>query len=537
MNQAMKEQIDAVFASVNSLRTPGAALAIVQDGEITYAQGYGSANLETNTPITSKTIFDIGSTSKQFTAFAVLLLARQGKLSLEDEVQKFLPDFQRHATPLTVRHLVQHTGGVRDYLRLMHVMGLTVTNEYPAHKLIRALERQRHLEFTPGERWNYSNGGYVLLGEIVARVSGQPLEQFVAEHLLAPLGMKHSKLEGGFHSVIPNRAMSYQQLPDGTYDNANGLLRILGDGSLQTTVEDLALWVQNFEHNIIGGYGQDFIDEAFAPGTLNNGESHGYGFGLFSSETFGERMIGHSGSWAGYLAELIFFPAQRLSVICLSNCTAFNPMEAAKEVAAIVLEKSVESDTPASSEEIAETTAEKASTVEHAAEDLNSFVGSYRDPNTGLIWAFSLEADGFKVHAFNMGFALEATGDTAFKTLGAPVQIEFIEPGKAKIQVNDDKPTICERLEPITYSETELRAFTGKFYAEELEFICQIEIHESTLLMRRGYGLDATLTAVARDSFDAGGVVIDFHRDAQGNVTGFEVGKTAEAGGNTFVRL
>jgi CubicO group peptidase (beta-lactamase class C family) len=530
MNQAMKEKIDSIFAEVNSLRTPGAALAVIQNGEITYAQGYGSANLETDTPITSKTIFDIGSTSKQFTAFAILLLARQGKLSLEDEVQKFFPDFQRHATPLTVRHLVQHTGGVRDYLRLMHIMGMTYTNEYPAHKLIRGLERQRHLEFTPGERWNYSNGGYVLLGEIVARVSGQPLEQFVAEHLLAPLGMNHSKLEGGFHSVIPNRAMSYQQLPDGTYENANSLLGILGDGSLQTTVEDLALWVQNFEHNIIGGYGQDFIDEAFAPGTLNNGESHGYGFGLFSNEFLGERMIGHGGSWAGYLAELIFFPTQRLSVICLSNCTAFNPMDAAKQVAAIVLERHVESDAPAST---------ATTTFTHSAEDLNAFTGNYRDSNTGSLWAFSLEDDGLKVNVFNMSFALEATGNTSFQTIEAPIlaQIEFIGSGKVKIQLGDDKPVICERLESITYSEAELQAFSGRFYSEELEFMCHIEVHESTLMMRRGYGLDASLRAVARDSFDAEGMVIDFHRDAQGNVTGFEVGRTTEAGGITFNRL
>jgi CubicO group peptidase (beta-lactamase class C family) len=535
MKQTIKDKIDTVFAEVNSQRTPGAALAVIQQGQVSYATGYGSANLEINTPITSKTIFDIGSTSKQFTAFAILLLARQGKLSLDDEVQKFFPDCVRYAAPLTVRHLVQHTGGVRDYLNLMHIMGLPHSNEYPSDHLIRLLERQRHLEFSPGERWRYSNGGYVLLAQIIARVSGLPYEQFVAEQLLKPLGMNQSKLEGGFHSVIQNRAMPYFQLPDGSYENAASLFSILGDGSLQTNVEDLALWVQNFEHNIIGRYGQDFIDEAFTSGMLNNGQLHGYGFGLFSSQYLGQRMIGHAGSWAGYLAELIFFPASNLGVICLSNCSSFDPTAAARSVAAIVLRNG-----NALGAQPLETTATATpNALAESTDELGHLTGTYREANNGAVWRFLVEPDGIKLSLSQMSFALVATAPNCFQTRDAQVlvQIQFIGPGKATVQAGEDKPIVCERVEAITYSETQLQDFCGQFYSEELDFTCHLLIHQASLLMRRGFGVDAPLAAVAQDCFEADGIVVDFERNALGKVIGFAVVWAADVPGVAFNRL
>jgi CubicO group peptidase (beta-lactamase class C family) len=333
MAELLTARVDKLFADWNKPDSPGCAIAIIQEGEIIYMRGYGMADLEHDIPISSKSIFDIGSTSKQFTAICIALLICQEKLSLDDEVQKYITEMAIYEHPITIRHLVHHISGIRDYLSLMELAGMRFENEYPDEEVIGLISQQKGLNFITGEEYLYSNSGYILLAEVVKRVSGQSLSKFADEQLFKPLGMDNTHFHDDFTMIVKERAMGYSPNDQGGYRIDMSIFDVVGDGCIYTNVEDLYLWDKNFYLNILGGYGQDLIEMVTTTGTLNSGEPLDYAFGLEIGEYKGLKMVHHSGSWMGYGAELIRFPEQRSSVICLTNLSSINPSRLTKQVA------------------------------------------------------------------------------------------------------------------------------------------------------------------------------------------------------------
>ncbi|MFC1544075.1 serine hydrolase domain-containing protein [Gemmatimonadota bacterium] len=314
---ALTDSVDAMFERWDTDDSPGFALGIFKDGRIIYARGYGMANLEYNIPNTPQTVFRIGSLSKQFTAMCVALLAEQGKLSLDDDIRKFFPEMPEHETPITVRHLVHHTSGIRDYLTLQ---GLLVRGEYySSEDALAVLLRQKGLNFTPGERFSYANSGYFLLAALIERASGMKTSEYAREHIFEPLGMDDTHFHDDLNVIVRNRASGYRPTEEGGYRINMTQLDIIGDGSVYTTIEDFFKWDQNFYHNELGNGTQDLMDMVLTKGVLNNGEEITYAFGLDIEKHRGLKIVSHTGSWVGFNTIGIRYPDQRFSVVVFSN--------------------------------------------------------------------------------------------------------------------------------------------------------------------------------------------------------------------------
>ncbi len=336
--EPLKVKVDALFARWDKPDSPGCALGIIKDGSFIYKRGYGMANLDYNIPISTNTSFYIASTSKQFTAMSIALLAREGKISLDDDIRKYLPEIPQYQSPVTIRHLIYHTGGIRDYLELTDLAGRHTEDVNTDDDFIKLIARQKNLNFKPGEKYLYSNSGYFLLSQIVKRVSGKSLRVFADENIFKPLGMVNTFFHDDRSEIIKNRATGYFPRKGSGFSVLITNFDRVGDGGLYTSVEDLLLWNQNFYNNKLAG-GADLINNLFTTGTLNNGEKTDYAFALMTSDYKGLKMISHGGSFNGFRAEMLRFPEQKFSVICLCNLGSINATGLATKVADIFLEK------------------------------------------------------------------------------------------------------------------------------------------------------------------------------------------------------
>ena len=294
--------VDEVFADLTKPGSPGCALGVYRDGAIVYAKGYGLANLEENVPITPASVFDIGSTSKQFTAASILLLEKQRKLSVNDDVRNYIPELPDYGKKIKILHLLNHTSGLRDYLTLMELAGINTDSVTTDEDALALITRQKALNFAPGSDWLYSNTGFFLLSVIVKRVSGKTLREFAAENIFSPLGMTHTQYRDDHTSVVPNRAMAYdpKEHADGYVFDVS-YFEQTGDGAVHTSVEDMQKWDENFYSARIGGI--EFLAEIQEQGKLNSGKVLDYAKGLFIEDYRGLRTVSHGGAWGGYRAE------------------------------------------------------------------------------------------------------------------------------------------------------------------------------------------------------------------------------------------
>ncbi|MGD8700669.1 MAG: serine hydrolase domain-containing protein, partial [Gemmatimonadales bacterium] len=338
--ERLEARVDSVFAQYDNTRSPGCALGVIRDGQFIFKRGYGMANLEYGISNSPSTVFRIGSTSKQFTAAAIALLAADGELSLDDDIRRFLPEMRDYGTPVTIRHLLHHTSGVRDYLMLMNLAGRRGDDWYTDDDVVAMVARQRELNFEPGERMLYSNSGYFLLSQVVKRASGMSLREYAAERIFGPLGMEHTHFHDDHSEIVANRASGYAPAEGGGFRISMTTLDMVGDGGVFTTVEDLFHWDQNFYDPKVGGQG--LIDQILTRGVLNNGDTLDYALGLGHAVYRGLQVVRHGGAFVGFRAEMMRFPSERFTVICLCNLSAAPPWRLAERVADIYLEDRLE---------------------------------------------------------------------------------------------------------------------------------------------------------------------------------------------------
>jgi CubicO group peptidase (beta-lactamase class C family) len=425
--------VDEVFADLAKPGSPGCALGVFRDGAVVYAKGYGLANLEENIPITPASVFDIGSTSKQFTAASILLLEKQGKLSVNDDVRKYIPELADYGYKITILHLLNHTSGLRDYLTLMDLAGINTDSVTTDDDALAFIARQKALNFAPGSDWLYSNTGFFLLSVIVKRVSGKSLREFAAENIFSPLGMTHTQFRDDHTSLIPNRALAYdpKEHADG-YTLSVSYFEQTGDGAVHTSAEDLQKWDENFYSGQIGG--KDFLTRIQEQGKLNSGRMLDYAKGLFIEDYRGLRTVSHGGAWGGYRAELLRFPEQHFSVACLCNLGNAEPSKRAHEVADIYLANSLKPKQEKKKEE-AESKKKKDS-FNLTEEQIRNYTGDYWSDELGVVYRLGaadgklkvlklMDAAGFPRLNGSSHDGLRATGMDEFEAVGKPATIHF----------------------------------------------------------------------------------------------------------------
>jgi CubicO group peptidase (beta-lactamase class C family) len=328
--------VDEVFSDFTKPGSPGCALAVYRDGKIIYAKGYGLADIEENVAITPQTVFDIGSTSKQFTAASIVLLEKKGKLSVNDDVRKYIPELPSYEQKITLLQLLNHTSGLRDYLTLMELAGINFDNVTTDADALALIARQKALNFAPGSEWLYSNTGFFLLSLVVQRASGKTLRDFAAENIFVPLDMSHTQYRDNHKELIADRALAYDEQENKSEYTLNvSYFEQTGDGAVHTSVDDLLKWDENFYSPRVGG--KAFLSELQEPGKLNDGKILDYAKGLFLQDYRGLHTVNHGGAWGGYRAELLRFPEQHFSVACLCNVGNAGPSRRAHQVADVYL--------------------------------------------------------------------------------------------------------------------------------------------------------------------------------------------------------
>ncbi|HSL72226.1 MAG TPA: serine hydrolase domain-containing protein, partial [Longimicrobiales bacterium] len=328
--------LDQIFARWNSGTSAGCAVAIARPGQPVLARAYGLADLEHEVKNRPETVFEAGSVSKQFTAAAVILLAQDGKLSLSDDVRKYVPELPDYKTTITLRHLLNHTSGLRDWGVVAGIAGWPRGRRAHTHEhVVDILSRQRALNFPPGTEYSYSNSGYNLLAVIVERVSGMPFAEFTRKRLFEPLGMAHTQWRDDFTRIVKDRAMGYSSgRGGGPWTNDMPFENVHGNGGLLTTVGDLLIWNESLNTAKLGSA---FIEEMHRQGVLNNKRTISYASGLMVGQYNGTRAVTHTGSTAGYRAFLARYPEKGLSTAILCNAGNANPGALGNLVAAIFL--------------------------------------------------------------------------------------------------------------------------------------------------------------------------------------------------------
>jgi CubicO group peptidase (beta-lactamase class C family) len=296
----------------------GYAVAVVKDGRVLYQGAYGSANNELEAPFTIHTVSNLASVSKQFTGFAIATLVHEGKLDPDDDIRRYVPELPDFGEPITVRQLLYHTSGIRDWFGLVKLSGRFDEDVITDDFLLKLALNQRDLNFRPGERAQYSNTGYFLLAVIVSRVSGQPFSEWMRDNVFVPLGMNDTRICDDYRAIIPNLADSYRKDSNGVIrKTGTGITEAYGSSSLLSTLADMIKWVSNFETREVGS--PEVWDMMLQSGTLNDGQEVNYGFGLSIQENDGVQSIGHGGSYGGYLSQLTYYPELHLGYVFMTN--------------------------------------------------------------------------------------------------------------------------------------------------------------------------------------------------------------------------
>jgi CubicO group peptidase (beta-lactamase class C family) len=382
---SVQSKVDSVFAFVDR-DAPGCALGVIQDGMLAYGRGYGLANLDWGIPITTSSAFDIGSVSKQFTAAAVALLDVEGALSIDDDVRTWVPELPEYNRPITIRHLLNHTSGVRDYLTLMRLQGFEYDNVFDEFDGVELIARQQGLNFEPGSEFLYSNSGYLLLANIVRRVTGQSLRAFLEERFFDPLGMAHTSIWDENTEIVTERATGYSPTAGGWGIDHAWNFQMGGDGQVITSVDDMVRWDAMFYDPIVGG--QDLLARLHTQGLLNNGDTIDYAMGLVVDEYRGLPRVQHGGAWAGFRAYLVRFVDHHTSVALLCNRGDVNTSSLTAQVVDAVLadQLDAESEAAETTEAAGEETGRDEPAFTPTTAQLTGLVGGYRSEELDVSW-------------------------------------------------------------------------------------------------------------------------------------------------------
>ena len=423
-----------------------------------------------------------------------------------DYIHKYFPDFPDYGAPLTIRNFIHHTSGVRDYLTLMSLKNRSYLDEIQIEEVYDLIKSQKTLNFTPGDRYLYSNSCYFMLALIVEKASGKSIREFGREEIFQPLGMSQSLFYDDNTDIIKNRAFSYQKTPDG-WNNLINRFQLVGSGGVYSTVEDLVKWDQNF---------YEIIDKMHQVGLLNDGRSSGYAFALRIGTYKGLPTVYHSGSLAGYRSVQLRFPDQQFTITILANRNDASTLTKAYKIADVYLKELM------TEEALAKTTPKakkKVKPIKLSEKKITPYAGFYWNSNIGIKAEIEVE-DGKLVYSDPRNlYKLEAIDQQNFIVADDPsksASFSLREDGEYNMELTTGNIKYhLTSYQMVNYSMDDLKKFTGKWYSDELDFNYSIKLEEGNLILYMGRVKDDVLELIKKNTFRAGTLIIDFDEDQQ----------------------
>ena len=513
---------DSVFMRFDRTDSPGCALGVYQDGRIQYARGYGMASLEHGVALSPRSVLDVGSISKQFTAMAMLMLQKDGKLSIDDPIRKYIPEMPPYADRITLRRALSQTSGLRDLYIMMGQTGRTFAGD--TVDALRVITRSAEPNYEPGARYLYTNSGWILAAQIVYRLTGKTLAQFAEERIFAPLGMHDTRYHADVSTIIPNGAEGYAPRPGGgfrvarsTYDGA-----IVGAGAVHTSVEDFLRWLNNYDSATVGG--RDIIETMTTATTLNDGSpatsgaTQAYAVGLSVGTVRGLKTISHGGSWAGYRGHFIRFPDQRFAVATFCNLTTSGPDSLARKVAGIYLGDRMQPDT-----DLAWRTAlAGAPKRDVPVASLRPLAGVWRNIERGEVRRTRLVGDTLFSVGGDRTRMVPLEGGRFRVGPGTEVRFEGDAAAPSRMLVRTAGETVTyTRADTAALTPAKLAEYAGDYRSEEVEATHTWKVEKGQLVAYVNNRRQGVLEPSYTDGFTRGGNVIDVQRDARGRITGF----------------
>jgi len=497
----------------------------MRDGRIIYKHGYGMADLDHNVTITPSTVFHVASMSKQFTAASILLLAQQGKLSLDDDIRKYIPELPNFGSLITIRHLIHHTSGLRDQWELLELAGWRYSLDLITDDdVMSVLATQKELNFKPGEKHVYSNTGYTLMAIIVRRVSGLSFREFTTKNIFEPLGMTHTFFRDDHAVIVKNNAYGYESEKGGSFRLGLTNFDTAGATSLHTTVEDLALWDENFYHPRVGG--ASFLEQMLQRGKLNNGETLDYAFGLELGKYKGLLTVGHRGGDAGYRSDMTRFPEQHFSVAVLCNSAGISPLRLAQSVADIYLAQDLKALEPS-----AAATPNPGVGINLTEQQLLGLQGLYWNRDDDQFLKTYLKEGKLRVSLdIEDDHALKPVSETFFHIADTPwgdrANFRFEpaagdKPRRLLQSFGDGKPKTFEAVTPFTPSMAERAEYAGSYVSEEIDPVYRMIVQDGKLVLTRLKHKPDSLEPRIRDVYSGEIGTIRFTRDSNHRVSGF----------------
>jgi CubicO group peptidase (beta-lactamase class C family) len=521
------KKIDRVFADYNGT-TPGCAIGLYRNGKILFARGYGLADLNHRVPIEPRTVFDIGSTSKQFTALAIVLLAHDGKLSLKDRVSQYLPALSPAHASITLEQMLWHTAGLRDYNELMLLAGYAEEDPTGEAEALRVISHQAGLNFAPGSRFSYSNSGYFLAALVVERVSAMGLDAFLQQRVFQPLKMAATHVRTDHTQVVRHRATAYRQLDTGYAINMANWNQP-GDGAVQSTVQDLAKWDAELANPRV--LPASVIRALKEPGKLSDGQALGYALGLEVGQYRGLPRIAHDGAWAGYRATYMQFPDQKFGLALTCNSAEADPNALAEQVIDIVLAKHLAADTSTRSPQT-----KKA--LDESAVDASGFVGQYLENQGSEVIHITQDGAG-KLLWQDVGEATEllVLAPDKVKSKSGKTQLQLSPQGLVLHRRGEALTKTLSRLAPHQTDAVSTSALAGHYGSDELGVQWELQRHQGLTLQLQSRALgNPVLHSLTPDLWQGPHFLLRVQRDPQGLVSGF-VYESELVSGLRFKRL
>lgn len=517
---------DQLMMSYTGRDVPGAAVMVIKEGEIHFLKSYGMSNLTHDIHMDNNTVHNIGSTSKQFLTFGLLLLQEEGKLSLDDDIREYIPELPEFDHTVTLRHLVNHTSGYREFVNLVAMTGRNVSTDLDIEKIIEIIQRQPELQNVPGSEFNYNNTGYALITEVIHRVTGTPFPNWMKENVFGPLEMHHTVVRTSPNQIIRNRSAGYAPGSDGGFREVTDLGGAAGPGGIHSTMGDLAKWIKNLNDPTLGT--ASMIDEMSTPFELNDGSFTEYGLGLYIQEYKGLPKYQHGGADVAHRSMLMVFPGINAAVVTQSNSAVYN-FGITNQITDLFLEEYLETEKLSEEPEKELSDPGVQTDFNYETEKFELLTGRYElDVMPGFILTFARDGDRIYTQATNQPeINLAATSDSTFSIVGVAASVTFHMNEDAtadSLTLHQNGKHIARKIE-FMLEQDQMAEYAGRFYSEEIETLYTVVLKDGSLFLRN-YQMDEDLelSAASEDMFGSEFPLTSVHfvRNENGEVTGFK---------------